>query len=245
MGAFDVPLPLEVTAGAQSPSADITVTTSATNLPVLQLQLDSGADTVTINTVRVNFSDFTGEASTITLLRVRAVNDTNGNGAVNDDEPVLANEAINPGTASVTLTLDPALVIRRDSTVNLLIALNVSTVTGAAAATRTSLSPATPASPTRFAWLVILPPALGIVLLPRRRRSAWLLLGVLILTLGCSVVLTSCSGGGGGGDDDDEQQQFAFAVRIPANGIAGQGAAFGPFSAPAAPIAGPTITVSP
>jgi hypothetical protein len=192
----------------------------------------------------VNFSDFTGEASTITLLRVRAVNDTNGNGAVNGGEPVLANEAIDPGTASVTLTLDPELVIQPDSTVNLLIALNVSTVPGAAAATRTSLSPATPGSPTRFAWLVMLPPALGIVLVARRRRSAWLLLGVLILTLGCSVVLTSCSSGGGD-DDDGQQQPFAFAVRVPANGVAGQGAAFGPFSAPAAPIAGPTITVSP
>jgi hypothetical protein len=102
------------------------------------------------------------------------------------------------------------------------------------------LSPQTPTSFTRFAWLFILPPAVGIVLFSRRRRSSWLLMGIIILALSCSVVLTSCSD-----DDDDDEEQFVFAVGIPANGVAGEGAAFGPFAAPAAPIAGPTVTVSP
>jgi hypothetical protein len=237
----DVP-PLDIMPGAQTPPDDITITAPVENLPVLQLQLDSGADTTTINTVTVTFSDFTGDASRIAPLRVKVVNDTTDNGEVDSGEPVLANALIDPETESVTLNLTPPLVMPPNSTVHLLIALNVSTATATAGAAAAAVPPPLSKPYTRLAWLGILPPVLGIVLCVRLHRPVWLLAGLLGLALGCSVALTGCGSGSG---DADAAAPFAFAVGIPVNGVTGQGAVFGPFTAPAAPIAGPMITVSP
>ena len=117
------------------------------------------------------------------------------------------------------------------TTVNLIIALSVR----APGVTNAALLPGL--SGTRLSGWLAMPVLLGLVLLPFGRwRSRRLMVGLGLLMLLCSLVLTSC-------DSDDDP--LVFRVVLPAQGVSAQGAASGPLMVPATSIVSSLIVIQP
>jgi hypothetical protein len=233
-GVFDAtpPFPpLTISLGEQSPTGPLSVFGSVSNLPVLEMRLETDAEVVNITSVTLMFSEPSGDATLLEQLQVRLVNDANGNGQVDAGEQVLATRAV--AEIVDTLTLSPVLNIPAASEVHVLVTLDIETTR--TAAVLPALMPRT-----RLAWLVLPAPVLALVLFAgRRRRSSQLCMGLVLLGLCCSLALTSCGDG-----NEGEKAEFSFTVGLAAHGVSGQGAVSGPVSAPAAAIAGPRITIS-
>jgi hypothetical protein len=220
--------PLTMALGRQSPAGPLTLSESVSNLPILQMRLETGAEAVSITSVTLTFLEPLGDATLLGELRVRLVNDANGNGQADAGEEVLATRAVTEVVD--TLTLPPVLNIPAASEVNVLVTLDIETTSTAAV-----LPSTTPR--TGLAWLMILSPGLGLGLFSGwRRRSPRLFIALVLLGLCCSLTLTSCG--------DGDKEEFSFTVGLAANGVSGQGAVSGPVSAPAAAMAGPRITIS-
>jgi outer membrane lipase/esterase len=234
---------LTATRGDNNPQ-EVNVAVGAQNVPVLQARLGTGTETVRLTHVSVDFTTPTGPASQVEQLRVRLINDANANGQFDAAEAILATAESAGVVASIPLEVTPPLDIPAISTAHLVVLLDINSP-AAGVAMRATIPGQTPgATITRTAWLAVLLPGLGLVCLPwqQRWRKRWLSAGIFLLC--CSLMLTSCDLF----DDDDNGQgnnALTFRVSIPAEGMMGQGEVSGPLTAPALPLAGASVRVTP
>ena len=226
---------------------EVDVSVPAQHLPVLQVRLGTGAEIVRLTRVSVDFTAPTGQASRVQHLRVQLINDANANGQFDAAETILATAEGAGLVASIPLEVTPPLDIPAISTTHLVVLLDINSPT-AGLAMHAATSMQTPnATITRTAWLAVLLPGLGLMCplwQQRPRRKRWLSVGIFLLC--CSLILTSCDdlddhiNGNGNGN-----ATLTFGVAIPAQGMTGQGEVSGPLTAPAVPLAGASVRVTP
>jgi phospholipase/lecithinase/hemolysin len=229
--------------GDNNPQA-VDVSVPAQNLPVLQVRLGTGAEIVHLTRVSVDFTAPVGPASQVQHLRVQLINDANANGQFDATETILATGESAGVVPSIPLEVTPPLDIPATSTTHLVVLLDINSPTVGLAMHAATSRPAN-ATITRTAWLAMLLPGLGLMCplwQQRLRRKGWLGVGIFLLC--CSLMLTSCDlldeDNNGNGNDT-----LTFRVSIPAQGLSGQGEASGPLTAPAIPLPGASIGVTP
>jgi phospholipase/lecithinase/hemolysin len=248
--AFAALPPLLGTRGDASPQDSIDISLPMQNLPVLQMRLGTGADTVHLTSATLNFTQQTGQATVVETIRAHLINDANANGQFDAGEAVLAIGEAHGAVTSLAWDISPPFDISPASTIHLLVTLDINSAADTAARGES------PLASTRYAhlppgWLAVFLPVTGLLgFIQRRCRARRGSLGVCIFILCCSLTLTSCDSVD---SLDDAMQQdkgnstaaFTFTVVLPAQGITGQGATSGPLTAPAAPITGATVRLLP
>jgi hypothetical protein len=154
--------------------------------------------------------------------------DANGNGQVESQDVLLAVTGVRHVRDAVTLPFTAPLDLAPTSTAHLLVTLRL---------VRSDVA-APNAAPKRSGWLLVAPVTFGLVLLPWwRRRTGRVIVGLLIVGLGCGLTLMSCVDGGG--------DALTFTVVLPAQGVTAQGEISGPLAGPAAPLTGATVSILP
>jgi hypothetical protein len=237
-------LPLVVTPAEANPHTSLNVSGAGQDLPVLQLRLRTGPEMIRLTSVTVAFSEQAGNEALVETMRVSLIHDVNGNGQMDVNETVLATREIPEVVETLTLDVTP-LDISPASVQHLLVTLDINTAAGGTAATVAALWPFPQPPRAGTVWLAGLSSWLGLLLWIRRRPSWPLSRGVLVLVLGCSLVWSGCEVFDRDGDGADDNNTFSFTVEIPAHGVLTQGATSGQVTAPAVPIVGATVNISP
>jgi hypothetical protein len=249
--AFAALPPLLSTRGDESPHDSTDISLPAQNLPVLQTRLGTGADTVHLTRVSLDFSEQTGQATVVETIRAHLINDANANGQFDAGEAVLATGEAHGAVPSLALDITPAFDIPAASTIHLLVTLDINSAANTATRRDTPLGSTHHALRLPPAWLAVCIPVLGLMgFLQQRRRWRRGSLRVYIFILCCSLLLTSCDSVDSldnvvQQDNKNSTAAFTFTVVLPAQGITGQGDTSGPLTAPAAPITGATVRLLP
>jgi phospholipase/lecithinase/hemolysin len=232
--------PLIVVPGEQNSEATIEVSPPVQDLAVLHVRLSTGGEMVNLSGVRVAFTDQEGDAALVETLRARLIDDANGNGQFDAGETVLATREAAGVVDTLDLEVIPPLELLPDTSVQLLVTLDLSPDTGMAS-TAGVTPPPRHGTVMRLGRLGMLMPVLGVAFLlgwcRRSPRSPWRL---LILMACCSVMLMGCPDLFKSNDDG-----FTFTVVLPEAGVTAQGSMSGPLAVPASAIDGRTVTILP
>lgn len=223
---------LTVTPGAANSTRLVNVSGAIQNLSALQVLLHSAAQQVRIDRVTIGFGDQMGDTDFVDTMRVQLIEDSNANGERDDADTNLDLRDITDleEMATITFDLTSPLTLLPNSTITLLVLLDINSVgTQAASARRFPLH-----LEPLMGWWLFLPPLLGLLLFWRflqgSRRCGVLM---LIVVMCWSLALAGCNGGG----DEDE---LTFVVNLPSNGLSNRGIGIGPPQA----ISGVTIRLA-
>lgn len=239
--AFSNLPPVIVTSGEQNPSSSLTVSTSAENLPVLQMHVGTTASQVSLTRVALEFSDIVGDATQVERLQARLIHDTNANGRFDAGETILATRTVQNIAAALMLNLTPPLAINPATALDLLVTLDINAPNGQRA-TLTSISSGRRMTRTSLGMLGLLLPILGVVLLPRHRQWQRLSIVLVIFVCGFSLVLPGCTSDN---NSAPAGERLRFTVGLQQQGTTGQTATSGPFAQPVIPIGGATVRLLP
>lgn len=239
---LDVPdFLLSVTLGAQNPAPQppFMLSLPIHHFAVLQAQVRTGVEEVDLTSMTLDLTDLHGNETLLRQLRLSVFDDANGNGRVDANEVELVSTPTLAAETMLRLTFRTPLPVPAHTETHLLVVL---TSTGSHA----RLVPLSVLPPGLPPWLGL---GLGLAAVVAaygwRRRSSHrrLRMGAVLLlcTLGCGLVLTSCDGGGDGGGDD----VLTATVMLPVAGITGDSALSGLVDAPTTPLQGASVIILP